>query len=229
MSSTDQVPEVSGEESALVPPAPKPEWPKKIRTLTAGELDRLTIDSEGRFYWDGRLVKYQPPKSSAPEVKPEKPVDPFDRVAQDILDSAAIEMGRPRSPDAPPAPAINVSGSESDSTTDVPIERARAADALAPVGAVAIATAEPGRAAVATPITLAYPAHTERTRLLLSFWQSLGLLITVVALLLGAAGIAAQGFVTVQEWGCKVGWAKATCPAPPPPAPAPPPRPELPL
>ena len=25
------------------------EWPKKLRTLTAAELDRLTIDSSGRF------------------------------------------------------------------------------------------------------------------------------------------------------------------------------------
>ncbi len=44
------------------PPPPQParpsEWPKKLRTLTAAELDRLTIDENGRFYWDGRLVDY---------------------------------------------------------------------------------------------------------------------------------------------------------------------------
>src|ERR1700754_583574 len=63
MSSTEPYPEVStADESGIVPPQNRsPEWPKKIRTLTATELDRLTIDSAGRFYWDGRLVNYEPP------------------------------------------------------------------------------------------------------------------------------------------------------------------------
>src|SRR3954463_10175408 len=58
--STDPYPEVSGDESGIVPPqAPRTsEWPKKLRTLTAAELDRLTIDNSGRFYWDGKLVNY---------------------------------------------------------------------------------------------------------------------------------------------------------------------------
>ena len=58
--STEPYPEVTGDESAIVPPQSvrSPEWPKKIRTLTATELDRLTIDSAGRFYWDNKLVNY---------------------------------------------------------------------------------------------------------------------------------------------------------------------------
>ena len=54
--STDPYPEVSVDESGIVPPqgARASEWPKKLRTLTAAELDRLTIDDSGRFYWDGR-------------------------------------------------------------------------------------------------------------------------------------------------------------------------------
>ena len=49
--STDPYPEVSGDESGIVPPqsARASEWPKKLRTLTAAELDRLTIDDSGRF------------------------------------------------------------------------------------------------------------------------------------------------------------------------------------
>jgi hypothetical protein len=56
--SAAQYPEISVEESGLVPRdnGASQEWPKKIRTLTVSELDRLTIDNEGRFYWDGRLI-----------------------------------------------------------------------------------------------------------------------------------------------------------------------------
>src|ERR1044072_9146637 len=58
--STDPYPEVSVDESGIVPPqGGRPsEWPKKLRTLTAAELDRLTIDNSGRFYWDGKLLNY---------------------------------------------------------------------------------------------------------------------------------------------------------------------------
>src|SRR5262245_20232707 len=65
MSSTEPHPEVTADESGIGPQQGNrpPDWPKKIRTLTATELDRLTIDSAGRFYWDGRLVNYEPPES----------------------------------------------------------------------------------------------------------------------------------------------------------------------
>jgi len=233
--STEHVPEVSGDESALVPPAPKPEWPKKLRTLTAGELDRLTIDAEGRFYWDGRIVNYEGPKPTpAPEVKPAGPVDPFDRVAQEILDRSALEMTGPRAAHAR-APEVSANGpppaegNNGDAPAAPAVESVHSAEPLTSVAVLAAAPAsEPLRNALAAPITLAYPAHGERVRFSLSFWQSLGLLLTIAGLLLGAAGIAAHGLVTAHEWGCKVGWAKAYCPAPPPPAPAPPPRPDIP-
>ena len=67
--STEQYPEVSMDETRLVPPQNtlKPEWPKKLRNLTAQELDRLTIDNDGHFYWDGKPVSYaqSPPEASA--------------------------------------------------------------------------------------------------------------------------------------------------------------------
>lgn len=38
---------------------PQSEWPKKLRNLTTDELDRITVDSSGRFFWDGKPVMAQ--------------------------------------------------------------------------------------------------------------------------------------------------------------------------
>src|SRR5688572_30619856 len=48
------------DESGLAPPhsTPPADPPRKIRSLSTDDLDRLTIDSAGRFYWDGQLVNY---------------------------------------------------------------------------------------------------------------------------------------------------------------------------
>lgn len=82
MERTEPYPEVTVEESSLVPPpGHKGEWPKKIRTLTAVELDRLTIDGDGRFYWDNKLVNYEG------QQRP-----PTDNDALAILDRAAVEL-----------------------------------------------------------------------------------------------------------------------------------------
>src|SRR3954463_2995123 len=93
--STDPYPEVSGDESGIVPPqAPRTsEWPKKLRTLTAAELDRLTIDNSGRFYWDGKLVSYD----TQPKQLTDKNSDSLDR-SMDILNRASYELGNRKAP-----------------------------------------------------------------------------------------------------------------------------------
>src|SRR4030081_3759067 len=93
--STDPYPEVSVDESGIVPPqgARPSEWPKKLRTLTAAELDRLTIDNSGRFYWDGKLVKYDPGAKHPPEKTPES-LEP----SMDIPDRASRDLGGRKSP-----------------------------------------------------------------------------------------------------------------------------------
>src|ERR1044072_6792021 len=88
--STDPYPEVRGDESGIVPPqnTRPPEWPKKLRTLTAAELDRLPVDNGGRFYWDGKLVDY------GTDAKPQadRTADSLTR-SLDILDRASYDLG----------------------------------------------------------------------------------------------------------------------------------------
>ena len=80
--STDPYPEVGVDELGIVPPqgARPSEWPKKLRTLTAAELDRLTIDNSGRFYWDGKLVDYDTqPKQLTDKCRFAHPLDGYSR------------------------------------------------------------------------------------------------------------------------------------------------------
>ena len=91
--STDPYPEVSVDESGIVPPqgARASEWPKKLRTLTAAELDRLTIDNSGRFYWDGKLVNYD----TRTKQLTDQNSNSLDR-SMDIIDRASLRARRPQ-------------------------------------------------------------------------------------------------------------------------------------
>lgn len=209
--STEQVPEVTVDESGLVPPSsPKAEWPKKLRTLTAVELDRLTIDGAGRFYWDGRPVAYEATQASSSEVKP---VDTTDRSALDILDRAALDILDRRPPEA----------SDSSASPEPVANSAAPSDKIAVVPVVAdVRPAPPTRA-----VEVVERVHADKLRLTLSGWQSLGAILALLGFLVAASGIAAQGWVAANEWGCRVGWVKATCPLPPP-APKAPARTDIP-
>lgn len=218
MSTDQQYPEVSGDDSGIVPPqsGPKAEWPKKIRTLTAVELDRLTIDADGRFYWDGKLVNYHPAQGAYGPMQPDaKPQDPFDRVAMEVLDQAAHDLADGRRPAESPR-AVELARA-SDEITPV-TDETRSVDQFTPVVPAAATELRPS-AAMASIGT--YPAPAEKVRVKLTFWQSLALLLLLLSALLGAAGIAAQAFVAAHEWGCRTGWASQSCPKPPPAPPAP--------
>ena len=219
--STDQYPEVSSDDSGLVPQnAPRPEWPKKIRTLSAAELDRLTIDGDGRFYWDGHLVNYQPPRPAQPAAsEAPQPSAPVDLDALALLDRAARELsGRPQSeaavagePALQPAheAALEVQPNE------------------APVVAVTALTHVTEAPQVAPTFDMPYRTTVEKLRLRMSLWQSIGLVVVILALLIGAAGIAVSGLVAAHEWGCRTKLLQQYCP-PPPPEPKAPPRADIP-
>jgi hypothetical protein len=216
--SMEHYPEVRGDESGIVPPqsAPKAEWPKKIRTLSAVDLDRLTIDAEGRFYWDGNLVNYQPPKSET------KPQDSFDRVALEVLDQAAHDIATHKP--AEPAHSDQPEQIAAEPDQEARAEELRAVDQFTAVPPV-VSDLRPS-AAMASIGTYEYRAPAERVRVKLSGWQSLGAILLTLGFILGAAGIAAQGFVAAHDWSCRTGLTSRWCPKPPP-APTLPVRPEI--
>ncbi len=129
--STEPYPEVTGDESAIVPPPERrgPEWPKKIRTLTATELDRLTIDSAGRFYWDNKLVNYEPPDS--PTSSEPKSAEATERSAMEIIDRAVHDLGDRKTPPAiegaelPPRPVRPSLARDREETAAVDLDVAR--------------------------------------------------------------------------------------------------------
>ena len=133
--STDPYPEVSVDELGIVPPqgARPSEWPKKLRTLTAAELDRLTIDNSGRFYWDGKLVNYD----TGTKQLTDKTSKSLDR-SMDILDRASFDLGGrkiagdDRGRNSPSRPAPVTSRARSISTWSAREVAAAVAEALAP-------------------------------------------------------------------------------------------------
>jgi hypothetical protein len=208
--STDPYPEVSVDESGIVPPQSGrgAEWPKKIRTLTAAELDRLTIDSAGRFYWDGRLVNYEPPEDREPGSKPGETVD---HSAMEIIERASYELDAHKVPEP-------IEGADLPQHMGTHVQRRGVAavdldvrsrdEEEAP--ATEMRPAQP-MAQMAQPIRMA-----ERVRLKLSLWQSLGAIIVVLGIMVGASGVAAYGWVVAHDWSCRIGLVKSYCPAAPP-------------
>ena len=203
--STDPYPEVSVDESGIVPPqGGRPsEWPKKLRTLTAAELDRLTIDNSGRFYWDGKLVNYD----TGTKQLTDKTSESLDH-SMDILDRASRDLGGRKSPTTIEGQLAEPAGS-----SDEP--RAVDLDVVRAQGAAAVADA------LAPPPAIRTADH---TRLRLSGGQTAGAVIVVLAIAIGAIGMATYGYVAARDWGCKTGAFQSGCPA----TNVPPPRADIP-
>jgi hypothetical protein len=204
--STDPYPEVSVDESGIVPPqgARPSEWPKKLRTLTAAELDRLTIDNSGRFYWDGKLVNYD----TGTKQLTDKTSESLEH-SMDLLDRATRDLGGRKSPTTIEGRLAEPAGSSDElGAADLEVIRAR------------------GAAAVADALAPPPPAirSTDHTRLKLSRGQTAGAVIVVLAIAIGAIGMATYGYVAARDWGCKTGAFQSGCPA----VNVPPPRADIP-
>jgi hypothetical protein len=203
----DQNPEVPTDDSGVVPQnTPKPEWPKKIRTLSAVELDRLTIDSEGRFYWDGHPVVAPVMESPPPAPAETRSSEPVDLDALALLDRAARELSGQQHPGVEP-------------TMVVP-----GADPYRPHDDIHIGDSTAVASLTHVVDTVPAPAYEmtyhrmpgEKVRLRMSFLQSLALALLVIGVLVGAAGIAISGLVTAHDWACRTNLVKQYCPPPPP-------------
>lgn len=190
--STEPYPEVTGDESGIVPPqnTRPPEWPKKLRTLTAAELDRLTIDNNGRFYWDGKLVNY----ATDAKPQPDRTADSLTR-SLDILDRASYDLGGRKMTTIEGQLAEPAGSSADPGPVDLNVVRAQA---------VAAAAAETAQA-----------IRSERN-VTLSRAQTVAAVIVVLLVAIGAFGMATYGYVAAREWGCKTGTYKSGCPLPPP-------------
>lgn len=212
---SDPYPEVTVDESGIVPPQTgrNPDWPKKIRTLTAAELDRLTIDSAGRFYWDGKLVNYEPPEPKPSDEH--KRSEGLDRNAMDILDRAAYDLGDHKTPepiegaelakphDVPPIEPRRLRSDEPDAVDLDHVEPVAASAPQVAVGDARLADDFAAASVIRVP---------DRVRVSLSRWQSLGAIIVVLGIAIGASGLAAYGFVAAHDWGCRAGLIQSYCP-----------------
>jgi hypothetical protein len=223
--STEPYPEVNVDESGIGPQQQDrgPDWPKKIRTLTANELDRLTIDSAGRFYWDGKLVNYQPP--DAPKPAADKSAEPPSRPPSDLLDHDPYSFDQ--SKPAEHAEHEHTEAGETERTDDAQIhpvahrdDRFHDLDDVRAVQHHAVhhhdMTAEITDAYVAPSIQ--FP---DRIRVSMTRWQSFGAIIVVLCLMIGTLGVAAFGFIAVHDWGCRAGLIQSHCAAAPGGRPAP--------
>src|ERR1041385_1280693 len=126
--STEPYPEVSGDESGIVPPqsARTSEWPKKLRTLTAAELDRLTIDNSGRFYWDGKLVNYDTGTKQLTDKTSSESLEH----SMDILDRATRDLTSRKTPTTIEGRRAEPAGSGDElGAADLEVIRARGAAA----------------------------------------------------------------------------------------------------
>jgi hypothetical protein len=55
-----------------------------------------------------------------------------------------------------------------------------------------------------------------RTRLDLSWLQTIVAVVIAFATVIGAAAAVAQGWAAYNDWACRVGWSAVACPQPPP-------------
>jgi hypothetical protein len=213
MSSTEPHPEVTVDESGIGPQQGNrpPEWPKKIRTLTATELDRLTIDGAGRFYWDGRLVNYEPPESkeqakSAEAQHDRTPVEaePGDYSHEDHKASDATEGADLDRPIDAQGQAIAHRDERLHDLDDV---RATPHHRTFHHGAMGGEISD----VVATPVV----NIPDRMRISMTAWQSIGAIIVVLCVMLASLGVAALGLAAAHEWGCRTGVIQTQCPAMP--------------
>ena len=208
--STEPYPEVNVDESGIVPAqAGRPsEWPKKIRTLTATELDRLTIDDTGRFYWDGKLVNYESRDHKSESNTPFNPpalasADHGDRDPYRFDDTKASEQTEHEEHDRSDDTHNHAVAHRDDRFHDFEDTRAVPQRAVHHLGDTAAEVSE----AYAAP-SVQIP---DKIRVSMTRWQSLGVLLVVLCFLVGALGVAAFGFIAAHDWGCRSGLIQWHC------------------
>jgi hypothetical protein len=126
-----------------------------------------------------------------------KPGEAADRSAMDIIDRAVDELGDHRR-----APLIE--GAE------LPKGMHRAIDLDAERHTTQ--TSELAQLAQLEAAISPMRVGAERVRVKLSRWQSVGAVIVVLGIAVGATGVAAYGWVAAHDWACRIGATTSHCP-----------------
>jgi hypothetical protein len=146
--------------------------------------------------------KPAPPPSNNPEPAADNPADRPEPLSLSYIERLAREMAdrRPRRPASAAArPAVHPVG---DTTLTVQTDRMRQ---LAPM-------AVPGALPQSGPARAAFrPTFDDHFRLTLTRWQSAGMAVAIAALVVGALGMAASGWVAAYHWSCRAGLATNYC------------------
>jgi hypothetical protein len=204
--STEPDSQVKEDESGIVPQQSErgPEWPKKIRTLTATELDRLTIDSSGRFYWDGRLVNYEPPTAKSDKAPDHgKSTADLDRDPYGFDDAKSTESDADAEHGEGQIHPVAHREDRFHDFDDVRTVSHRVVQHHGDASDMSDAYAVP---------SIQLP---DRVRLSMTAWQSLAAIIVVLCFMVGTLGVAAFGFIAAHDWGCRTGLIESHCAAGP--------------
>ena len=114
----------------------------------------------------------------------------------DILDRASFDLGGRKTPATIEGELAEPAGSSASPARSISTWSAREV-------AAALAEATPARGVTTT---------IEQKHLTLSRWQTFGAVIVVLAIVVGAFGMATYGYVAARDWGCKTGAFQSGCP-----------------
>jgi hypothetical protein len=159
--------------------------------------------------------KRAPPPSTSAEPAGEQPPDRPESLSLSYIERTAREMAarRPRRPGAaqarPFAGATQVLPGGDTTLTVAAVRMRQTTTAPMPGAQLQRGARAPFR-----------PTFDDNFRLTLTRWQSAGLAVAIAALVVGALGMAASGWVAAYHWSCRAGLATSYCAPPPLPSPS---------
>jgi hypothetical protein len=123
----------------------------------------------------------------------------------EMMDRAVHDLGDHNAPET-------IEGAELEHPVDTHFDRAHR-DELPAVDLDRVRPAEPAPEMALERVATHVIRGSDRVRVRLSRWQSIGAVLVVLGVVVGASGMAAYGLVAAHEWGCRTGLVQSYCPA----------------